>query len=185
MAGSIKHLAVIAALSFSAAACASAPPADYSSYADYGTSSGAQVQNPGQRLECVPYARARAHMAVYGDAWTWWDQTQGRYVHSSAPQTGAVMVLDGYAGPHRAHLAVVRTVISGREIRVDHANWLDEGNIHLDDPVYDVSADNDWSQVRVFNLSTHAWGGRIYPVRGFIGPGPDTGPAPALVASDE
>ncbi len=63
-------------------------------------------------------------------------------------------------------------VISGREIRVDHANWLDSGNIHLDDPVLDVSPDNDWSRVRVFNLRTHAWGGHVYQVRGFIGPGP-------------
>ena len=35
----------------------------------------------------------------------------------------------------------------------------------------DVSADNDWSEVRVFNLATRAWGGHVYQVRGFIGPG--------------
>ena len=62
-------------------------------------------------------------------------------------------------------------VISPREIRVDHANWLDDGAIYLDDPVADVSADNDWSAVRVWNIKTGAWGGKIYPVQGFIGPG--------------
>ena len=183
MVGSIERLAAVAALSLSAAACASAPPANYGRYADYGRNSGARIENPGQHLECVPYARARAHIPVYGDAWTWWAKTDGRYAHSSDPGPGAVMVLDGYAGPRRAHLAVVRAVISGREIRVDHANWLDEGNIHLDDPVMDVSPENDWSQVRVYNLSTRAWGGHVYQVRGFIGPGPGTDAT--RVASDE
>ena len=56
-----------------------------------------------------------------------------------------------------------------REIRVDHANWLDDGSIYLNDPVEDVSADNDWSQVRVCNIKTGGWGGKIYPVQGFIG----------------
>ena len=61
--------------------------------------------------------------------------------------------------------------ISPREIRVDHANWLDDGAIYLNDPVADVSADNDWSQVRVWNIKTGGWGAQIYPVQGFIGPG--------------
>ena len=80
------------------------------------------------------------------------------------------MVLTGYAGPERGHVAVVRELVSPREIRVDHANWLDDGAIYLNDPVRDVSADNDWSAVRVWNLKTGAWGGKIYPVQGFIGP---------------
>ncbi len=37
------------------------------------------------------------------------------------------------------------------------------------DPVEDVSADNDWSLVRVCNLKTGGWGGTLYPVQGFIG----------------
>ena len=68
------------------------------------------------------------------------------------------MVLIGYAGPERGHVAVVRPLISAREIHVDHANWLDDGAIYLDDPVEDVSADNDWSQVRVWNIKTGGWG---------------------------
>jgi hypothetical protein len=80
------------------------------------------------------------------------------------------MVLDGYAGPNRAHVAVVRELVDARDIRVDHANWLDDGAIYLNDPVRDVSPDNDWSQVRIYNVKTAAWGGRIYSVQGFIGP---------------
>jgi hypothetical protein len=79
------------------------------------------------------------------------------------------MVLNNYAGPSRAHLAVVRRLVSSREIRVDHANWLDDGSIYVNDPVEDVSSDNDWSLVRVFNLKTGGWGAKLYPVLGFIG----------------
>ena len=88
------------------------------------------------------------------------------------PEIGAVMVLAGYAGPHSGHVAVVRAVANPREIRVDHANWLDDGAIYVDDPVADVSLGNDWSEVRVWNIKTGAWGGKAYPVQGFIGPGP-------------
>jgi hypothetical protein len=77
-------------------------------------------------------------------------------------------------------VAVVRELVNAREIKVDHANWLDDGQIYLDDPVIDVSDDNSWSQVRVWNIRAGAWGGRIYPVQGFIGPGPDSAPPDSL-----
>jgi hypothetical protein len=100
------------------------------------------------------------------------------------------MVLNNYAGPERAHVAVVREIVSAREIRVDHANWLNDGAIYLDDPVEDVSDANDWSRVRVFNLKTGGWGERIYPVQGFIGgpdkpPVGDPDPVAALIARTE
>lgn len=123
-------------------------------------------------LQCVPYARAHSDVKLHGDAFTWWDKAAGRWTREARPRQGAVMVLDGYAGRARAHLAVVRRIVSDREIRVDHANWLDDGAIYLNDPVMDVSPGNDWSKVRVWNIKTGAWGGRTYPVRGFIGPQP-------------
>ena len=104
------------------------------------------------------------------------DRILGRFARGPSPKAGAVMVLDGYAGPNRAQVAVVRELVDARDIRVDHANWLDDGAIYLNDPVRDVSHDNDWSQVRIYNVKTAAWGGRIYSVQGFIGPdapGPD------------
>ena len=61
-------------------------------------------------------------------------------------------------------------IISPREIRVDHANWLDDGSIYIDDPVEDVSTGNDWSRVRVWNIKTGGWGGRAYPVQGSLAP---------------
>ena len=29
--------------------------------------------------QCVPFARAASGIQIYGDAWTWWDQAEGRY----------------------------------------------------------------------------------------------------------
>jgi len=171
--GSLRQFAAVAALSLTAAACASAPPRDFHSAYYPRAARDARIERPARPLQCVPYARRRSGIPIHGDAWTWWPQAEGRYERSRAPETGAVMVVDGYAGPHRAHLAYVRKIVSARVIRVDHANWLDRGNIHLDDPVKDVSLNNDWSEIKVFNLQTHAWGGHVYRVRGFIGPGPD------------
>jgi len=117
----------------------------------------------------VPYARAHSAIKIFGDAYTWWDKAAGKYSRGALPEPGAVMVLHNYAGPTHGHLAVVRQVVSPREIRVDHANWLNDGSIYVNDPVQDVSDSNDWSVVRVFNLRAGAWGSRLYPVQGFIG----------------
>jgi surface antigen len=64
------------------------------------------------------------------------------------------MVLTNYAGPNHGHVAVVKRIVSSREIRIDHANWLNDGSIYVNNPVMDVSAANDWSQVRVFKIQT-------------------------------
>jgi surface antigen len=126
--------------------------------------------------QCVPYARDHSSVKIHGDAYTWWDQAAGKYVRGSRPMPGSVMVLSNYAGPVRGHLAVVQDLISPREIRVDHANWLDDGSVYVNDPVVDVSSENDWSLVRVFNLKTGAWGAKVYPVQGFIGGYDQEGP---------
>ena len=60
--------------------------------------------------------------------------------------------------------------ILSRQIRVDHANWLDDGRIYRNDPVIDVSPENDWSAVRVWDTRDNVLGARTYLVRGFIGP---------------
>ena len=162
MVGSIFRLAAAAALCTLLAGCTSTPS---SSYNDAG------VTTPDTQLQCVPFARDHSRVALYGDAYTWWDQAAGRFARGPSPKPGAVMVLSNYAGPNRSHVAVVRDIVDAREIRIDHANWLNDGAIYVDDPVRDVSPDNDWSQVRVFNLQTRAWGGKVYSVQGFIGPG--------------
>ena len=124
--------------------------------------------------ECVPFARDHSSVKLYGDAWTWWDKAAGRYERRPIPQEGSVMLLTGYAGPRRGHVAVVREVVSERQILIDHANWFEDGQVYLSDPVEDVSPENDWTQVRVWNMKSAAWGSRVYAVAGFIGPGPET-----------
>ena len=134
-------------------------------------STGAQpkVVRSGPRLQCVPYARQESGVGIFGDAYTWWDQAAGRFERSSAPEPGAVMVMRAYGNnAQRGHVAVVRRVVNDREIVVDHANWLNGGEIGLDNPVMDVSEDNDWSQVRVWYAPEGHYGGRVYSVQGFI-----------------
>ena len=133
-------------------------------------------------LQCVPYARTHSAIKIYGDAYTWWDKAAGKYPRGASPEPGAVMVLHNYAGPAHGHVAVVRRIVSSREIRIDHANWLDDGSIYVNNPVEDVSSENDWSVVRVFNLKTGGWGSRLYPVQGFIGAPQDDKDGSALVA---
>lgn len=171
MAGAIVRLALAAALAFAVAGCATESNTVVSS--DNGQVGA--IKKPPTPLQCVPYARQVSGIPIYGDAYTWWEKAAGKFERRTAPKLGAVMVFTGYAGPSRAHLAVVRNLVSAREIKIDHANWLDDGQIYIDDPVIDVSSANDWSLVRVWNIRAGAWGGRTYPVQGFIGPGPENG----------
>jgi len=130
------------------------------------------TSQPGQQtLQCVPYAREHSQIKLFGDAYTWWNQAAGKYGRGARPAAGAVMVLANYAGPQRGHVAVVRKVVSPREIRINHANWLDDGSIYVNDPVVDVSAANDWTMVKVWNIKTGSWGTKVFPVQGFIWPG--------------
>ena len=167
--GIITKLAAVALLALSLEGCASTVM-NYDENPmprEYGRTVTQSEDN--KPLQCVPYARAHSDVKIFGDAYTWWDKAEGKYPRGAAPEPGAVMVLNNYAGPDRAHVAVVSKLVSAREIRVDHANWLDDGSIYVNDPVEDVSEANDWSLVRVFNLKTDAWGGKVYPVQGFIG----------------
>jgi surface antigen len=171
MVGSPIRLATAALFAGALAGCASTPAVRLSNHRDRPTY-GAGIETPVTPNQCVPYARARSGVALHGDANTWWTQAEGRYARNATPRLGSVIVLTGYANDGRNHLGVVSTLVSDREIRIDHANWLNDGNIYTDDPVVDVSADNDWSQVRVWNARTRAWGTKVYLVEGFIGPGP-------------
>lgn len=122
------------------------------------------------RIQCVPFARQLSGLDLRGDASTWWAQAEGRYVRARMPAEGAVMVLRGYNSARRGHVAVVRRVVSERKIVIDHANWLNRGEITVDVPVEDVSPNGDWSQVRVWHVPGRAWGGRVYIAQGFIRP---------------
>jgi hypothetical protein len=144
----------------------------------------ARITNGRAHLQCVPFARRESGVEIYGNASTWWRQAQGAYETTSTPEEGAVLVLHGYANANRGHVAVVREVVSPRMIIVDHANWLNDGEITRDVPVMDVSEAGDWSQVKVWYVPGRHWGGRTYNVQGFILNILQTAAHPAADAND-
>jgi len=113
-----------------------------------------------------------ARVPVSGNAYRWWMNIglSDKERRLRAPVGGAVMVIADYFGSNRAHVAVVRRIVSSREIRVDHSNFLNSGRVDLDDPVADVSPNNDWSEILVWNLQTNSWGMHVFNVVGFVGP---------------
>lgn len=133
---------------------------------------GPSVVSRGKGMQCVPFARDESGINIYGDAHTWWQSARGKYERDDEPEEGSVMVLKGYKRSDRGHVAVVRHVVDDREIVIDHANWLNDGKIYLNQPVKDVSEDNDWSEVRVWYAPGAQDGARIYEVEGFILPQP-------------
>ncbi len=148
-----------------------APPArERAAPPPYDPSQPPRVVDYSAGLQCVPFAREASGISIYGDANTWWRQAAGRYPRSQMPAAGSVLVVRGYNGPGRGHVAVVRRVDSERVIIIDHANWLNGGEISVGVPVLDVSPANDWSQIRVWHIPGGHWGGRVYGVEGFIHP---------------
>lgn len=129
-----------------------------------------RIVSQSKRLQCVPYARELSGIQIRGDAWTWWNQAAGRYERSPRPAVGAVVVFKQTSRNRYGHLAVVTRIVNSREIIVTHANWLNKGEIHIDTPVFDVSAKNDWSAVRVWYTPKNILGINVYPVNGFILP---------------
>ena len=118
-------------------------------------------------MTCVPYARSVTGLPLSGDAWAWWDEARGRFLEGAVPAPGAVLVFQRTDRLPSGHLAVVSAVLSGRRVLVTQANWLPY-RITSNQPVLDVSPDNDWTAVRVWWPPVHSWGMTVYPTNGFI-----------------
>jgi hypothetical protein len=127
-----------------------------------------RVEIPLRRLFCVEYARMRSGLAVFGDAKHWWARAKNVYARLSHPVEDAVMVFSGSKRLKRGHVAVVTHIVSPRQIIVDQANWQNKGEIDHATPVLDVSAKNDWSKVRVWDIPSGSFGRRVYAISGFI-----------------
>jgi hypothetical protein len=125
------------------------------------------VERPLKKFFCAEYARARSGLALFGDAKYWWSRAKNLYTRAKTPMENAVMVFKVTSRLRLGHVAVVTRVVSSREIRVDQANWQNHGEIDHSTPIMDVSAKNDWSQVRVWDIKSQQYG-RVYPVSGFI-----------------
>jgi len=122
--------------------------------------------------QCATYAREIAPIELRGNAWTWWQQAAGRYDRGQAPKIGAVLVFQRTGTMPAGHVAVVRRVVGPREVLVEQANWGTRrdggrGKISAGDRVIDVSANNDWTDVRVWYAPVNDFG-RANPTYGFI-----------------
>lgn len=122
--------------------------------------------------QCVPFARAASGIQIFGDAWTWWDQADGRYARGHKPRPGAVIVFEKTGRLPLGHVAVVSRVVEKRVVMLTHANWSrqngERGHAEQDVTLFDVSDRNDWSAVKVWYRDANGLGGGIYPVSGFI-----------------
>jgi len=170
----MKRLSVIflGIIGLSLAACGSSNERQLNPYGQRSLES-ARVADPkivsgARRVQCVPYARRLSGLSLRGDAWTWWPGAKGRYKRSSTPSVGSVIVLNRSDRLRHGHIAVVTKVVNSREILVEHANWLNKGRVHKDQPVLDVSKRNDWSAVRVWYTPGNQMGARTYQVAGFV-----------------
>jgi surface antigen len=137
-----------------------------------GRADGPRIVAAADPVQCVPFAREASGIGLMGDAWTWWRSAANGYRRDSTPAEGAILVLRKTNRLRYGHLAVVTRVLSKREVLVQHANWLNRGQVHKDIPVHDVSPANDWSAVRVWYVPAQSLGKRVYPAYGFIHSGP-------------
>ncbi len=119
----------------------------------------------GHWLWCVPFAQTVSHIDIHADAYRWWSMAANRYARGAQPVPGAVLTFRSVHQMPLGHVAVVAKVMNPREVLVDQANWV-PNTVTVGTAVIDVSARNDWSEVRVQNLDG-SFGG-VYPTYGFI-----------------
>jgi hypothetical protein len=82
---------------------------------------------------------------------------------------GGVLVFRRTGRLPSGHVAVVSQVLGRRQIMVTQANWVHH-RVTEDQPVIDVSPDNDWSVVRVWYPRVNDYGASAWPAYGFIHP---------------
>lgn len=132
-----------------------------------------------QALQCVPFARDLSGIEIRGNAHTWWAQATGKYAKGNTPKVGAVLSFKSTRSMPLGHVAVVSKIINDREILISHSNWSPingrRGQIERNVKVVDVSANGDWTNVKVWYAPIKALGLRSNPTNGFIYNGRDAG----------
>src|SRR5438094_499356 len=121
-----------------------------------------------QFWQCAPYARSISGIEIRGNANTWWGQAAGRYDRGRAPKVGAVLAFASTGHMRLGHVAMVSAVVNDREVLLTHANWSRRGGIETNVRAVDVSANGDWSMVKVWYGPQHDLGTTAYPTKGFI-----------------
>lgn len=127
---------------------------------------------PASALQCVPFARETSGVEIFGNARTWWHQAAGRYARGGTPEVGSVMTFKPTRRMPIGHVATVSSIVNEREVLISHANWSRingrRGQIERNVRVIDVSARNDWSEVKVWYAPLQDLGTSTYPLYGFI-----------------
>ncbi len=131
-------------------------------------------------LQCVPYARQVSGIELFGNANTWWNQAEGRYDRGHEPKVGAVLAFGSSRSMPVGHVAMVSKVVGSREVLLTHANWSYRGGIERNVRAVDVSANNDWTDVRVWYGPIGDLGLRSNPANGFIYPEHRAAPADSV-----
>ncbi len=129
------------------------------------------LSGPCFALNCVEYVRKVSGLNISGDAWEWWQNANGAYQRGHVPKESAIMVFDHTASMEHGHVAIVSKVMNPRLIAVNHANWAHlrslKGHVSTGVLVQDVSEKNDWSEVKVMDEASHAFG-RSNRILGFV-----------------
>jgi len=124
--------------------------------------------------QCVPFARLVSGIQIFGDAYTWWKQALGKYDVGFQPKAGAVLCFKPTQRMRLGHVAVVSQVLTDRIVQITHANWSpidgSRGKVEKDVTLVDVSAQGNWSQVKVWYDPSRDLGGSTYATEGFIYP---------------
>ena len=142
-----------------------------------------------QFWQCAPFAREVSGIDLHGNANTWWGQAAGRYARGHAPKVGAVLAFSATSRMRMGHVAMVSEVVNDREVLLTHANWSRRGGVEHDVRAIDVSANGDWSEVKVWYGPQGGLGTSAYPTKGFIYSAKSTGDdtqdraAPMIMAS--
>ena len=142
-----------------------------------------------QFWQCAPFAREVSGIDLHGNANTWWGQAAGRYARGHAPKVGAVLAFSATSRMRMGHVAMVSEVVNDREVLLTHANWARRGGVEHDVRAIDVSANGDWSEVKVWYGPQGGLGTSAYPTKGFIYSAKSTGDdtqdraAPMIMAS--
>src|ERR1700748_554113 len=68
--------------------------------------------------QCVPFARMISGIQLFGDAYTWWGQANGKYETGYRPAAGSVLVFKATGRMRLGHVAVVTQVLTDRLIQV-------------------------------------------------------------------
>jgi surface antigen len=132
-----------------------------------GMAGGPGMRVPG--INCAPFARELSGIALYGEAESWWTGAEGRYTRSERPILGSVLVFKRTGRLRSGHVSVVTRLVGPRQVLVTQANWV-PASVDEDQMVVDVSAGNDWSEVRVWYPPAGQLGTNVYPAHGFIHP---------------